>query len=169
MVFRNPAELNYRAVRNMGLAAWFGSSLMGLSGLVAASNSQQEPGDRHRVLDAGWKGSRGLLAGSVAAYLFGTGLVRFDGDVFDKDNRPRWMSEGVDDPVRTAVTITALAAALGAKSMRARGTKLYNKRGREAVEKAERLRRKSHALHAIVPAATGWLLYSHLKDDMRGR
>lgn len=169
MVLRNPAEVNYRAVRDMGLAAWFGSSLMGLAGLVAASESQQDPATRHRVLDAGWKGSRGLLAGSVAAYVLGTGLVRFDGQILDKNNNPRWMTEGVEDPARTAVLITALTAAIWAKRTRAKGTKLYKKHGRGAVERAERLRRRSHALHTVVPAATGWLLYSHLKQDMRRR
>ena len=169
MVFRNPSEVNYRAVRDMGLAAWFGSSLMGLAGLVPASKSQDDPGDRHRVLDAGWKGSRGLLTGAIGAYIVGTGLVRFDGKMLDPQGNPLWVQKGVEDPARTAVTVTALVAAVGAKRLRAKGTKLYKKHGRGAVDKAERLRKQSHLLHSVVPAATGWLLYSHLKQDMRRR
>ncbi len=169
MVFRNPAEVNYRAVRDMGLAAWFGGSLMGLAGLVSASKSQQDPGERHHVLDAGWKGSRWFLAGAITAYLVGTGLVRFDGEMLGRNNVPRWIQEGPENPARTATTIVALLAAVGAKWLRAEGTKLYMNQGSAAVDQAERLRKQAHALHAVVPAATGWLLYSHLKQDMRRR
>ncbi|MDR7299895.1 hypothetical protein [Haloactinomyces albus] len=169
MIFRNPAEVNYRAIRDMGLAAWFGSSLMGLAGLVPASESQPDAATRHRVLDAGWKGSRGLVAGSVTAYLAGTGLVRFQGKAFTANGVPRWITEGVENKARTAVTVVALSAAITAKRLRAEGSKLHDQHSGEgvAMEQAEKLRKMAHTMHVIVPAATGYLLYSHLKQDMR--
>ena len=169
MLFRNPAEVNYRAVRDMGLAAWFGGSLMGLAGLAAASESQPDAASRHRVLDAGWKGGRGLIAGSVTAYLAGTGLVRFNGKALEKNGVPKWISEGVEDPIRTGVTVVALGAAVTAKRLRAKGSRLYQQHAGEAAaeQHAEKLRRTAHVMHVIVPAATGYLLYSHLKQDMR--
>jgi hypothetical protein len=171
MVFRNPRELNYRAVRDMGLAAWFGGSLMNLAGLVAASESQPDPVQRQRVLDAGLVGSRGLVTGAVTAYLVGTGLVRFDGKILGADWVPKWVTAGVESKARTTVTIVALTAAIGAKRLRDKATKIYEQHGKDdrAVQQAEQLRRRSHVLHVVVPAATGWLLFSHLKQDMRRR
>jgi hypothetical protein len=171
VVFRNPPEVNYRAVRDMGLAAWFGGSLMNLAGLVPASESQPDPVQRHRVLDAGLRGSRGLVTAAVAAYLFGTGLVRFDGRPFDANGVPQWIAHGVESQARTAVTVVALGAAITAKRLRDKGAKLFESQPADsgAVQQAEQLRKRAHMMHVIVPAATGWLLYSHLKQDMRRR
>jgi hypothetical protein len=169
VVFRNPPEVNYRAVRDMGLAAWFGGSLMNLAGLVPASESQPDPAQRHRVLDAGLRGSRGLVTGAVTAYLLGTGLVRFDGSPFDANGVPKWATHGVESSARTAVTVVALGAAIAAKRLRDKSAKLFESQQSDpgAVQQAERLRKRAHAMHVVVPAATGWLMYSHLKQDMR--
>jgi hypothetical protein len=168
VIFRNPPDINYRAVRDMGLAAWFGGSLMNLAGLVPASESQPDPEQRHRVLDAGLRGSRGLLTGAISAYLLGTGLVRFDGRPFDANGAPKWIASGVESAPRTAVTVVALCAALTAKRLRDKSAKILESQRTDsgAVEEAEKLRMKAHLMHVVVPAATGWLLYSHLKQDM---
>lgn len=76
----------------------------------------------------------------------------------------------MESPARTAVTVVALVAAVTAKRLRDRAGKIHesSRDDREAVEQAERLRMRGHLMHVIVPAATGWLLYSHLKQDMHG-
>lgn len=169
MAFRNPPEVNFRAIRDMGLAAWFGSSLMGLDILThGVSNALDDPVQRSKVIDAGWRGSRGLTAGAVTAYVVGTGLVRYEGKPFN-GAVPRWISEGPDSPVRAALTGAALFASLVARDVRHRGDKLLQQRGRyssEARDKARNMERMGHLLHAFVPAATGALLFSHLKQDM---
>ncbi|MDN5750526.1 MAG: hypothetical protein L0H64_18790 [Pseudonocardia sp.] len=171
MITRNRPEVNFRAIRDMGLAAWFGGSLMNLAGLVPASESQPDPVQRHRVYDAGMRGGRGLLTGSVAAYLVGTGMVRFDGKVMGRNGVPRWVEEGVEDKTRTALTVVALGSAVVARTLRDRATKKLDQQGADGktLQEVEHLRRSGHVFHAIVPAAVGALMYSHLKQDMRRR
>jgi hypothetical protein len=94
-----------------------------------------------------------------------------DGKMLDNTVVPRWIAAGAESKARTAVPIVALTAAIGAKKLRDKGTKISERRGNEdgALQEVEQLRRRAHVLHAVVPAATGWLLFSHLKQDMRRR
>ncbi|CCG01197.1 hypothetical protein [Blastococcus saxobsidens] len=178
-MFRNPPEVNYRAVRDMGLAAWFGSSLMGLGVLGhAIPDAISEMRERHRVVDAGWKGTRGLTAGAVTAYVVGQGLVRFDGKPF-QDGMPRWLTEGPESPLRACLTGTALGAAVAA--MRARdkslkqleqgpgtaGTAVTAVATTEDPPEVARRVKTGRVLHTITAACTGALMYSHLKEEMQ--
>jgi uncharacterized membrane protein len=43
-----------RTVHDLGLAAWFGGSLMGAIGLNGASKEVDDPRQRARVANAGW-------------------------------------------------------------------------------------------------------------------
>ncbi|MGY1711934.1 hypothetical protein ACI8AC_20750 [Geodermatophilus sp. SYSU D00758] len=173
------AERDFRAIRDMGLAAWWGSSLAGLGTILrGVGGAIDDPAERARVVDAAWKASRGLTAGAVTAYVVGVGLVRFEGKPLDENGVPRWLTEGPEDTGRAVVTGVALAAAVAARSVRRRGDKIYEEHAPEGggttrplsraeKERAERLDRIGHALHVIVPAATGWLMFSHLKQDMQ--
>lgn len=174
-MFRNPPEVNYRAVRDMGLAAWFGSSLMGLGVLGhAIPDAISETRERHRVVDAGWKGTRGLTAGAVTAYVVGVGLVRFDGKPF-QDGMPRWLTEGPESPLRACLTGTALGAAVAARKAREKGLAELERQPATAdavattedpPEVARRVR-TGRVLHAITAACTGALMYSHIKEEMK--
>ena len=44
-----------RSLHDLGAAAWFGGSLMGVTGLHGASGAIREPEDRARVASAGWQ------------------------------------------------------------------------------------------------------------------
>ncbi|TFV63991.1 hypothetical protein E4P41_03245 [Geodermatophilus sp. DF01-2] len=185
----NRAQINYRAIRNMGLAAWWGSSLMGLGSLLrGVGGAIDDPVERARVVDAGWKASRGLIAGSVTAYVVGTGMVRYDGKPL-QNGVPRWLTDGPESPLRAFLTATALGAAVAARTVREKGDRMLQQGGQtsgtagqvtaggqagtstqvspQTLEQAQRMDRIGHALHVAVPAATGWLMYSHLKQDMR--
>ena len=176
-MFRNPPEVNYRAVRDMGLAAWFGSSLMGLGVLGhAIPDAIAETRERHRVVDAGWKGTRGLTAGAVTAYVVGVGLVRFDGKPFE-NGMPRWLTEGPESPLRACLTGTALGAAVAAKKAREKGLAELERHPatagtvattEEPSEVARRVK-TGRVLHVITAACTGALMYSHLKEEMQGK
>lgn len=166
-MFRSSAAVDYRAIRDMGLAAWWGSSLMGLAALVPASESQQDPAARHKVMDAGWRGSRGFLTGAIGAYVVGVGLVRFDGKPFESNGKPRWISEGVECVPRSIAVGTALAASIAAKRLRDKEGKIYEQPmpSHEAIAEAGELRRRAHTVRAVVPIALGWLLFHHIKQD----
>jgi hypothetical protein len=191
-VTKSRAQINYRAIRNMGLAAWWGSSLMGLGSLLrGVGGAIDDPVERARVVDAGWKASRGLTAGAVTAYVVGVGLVRYDGKPLD-NGVPRWLTDGPESPLRACLTATALGAAVAARKAREKGDRMLQQGGQgsggagpagqgsaggsagtsvqpspQSLQEAQRLDRIGHALHVVVPAATGWLIYSHLKQDMQ--
>jgi hypothetical protein len=172
IIFREPRETNFRALRDMGLAAWWGSSLGTLASLHAAADAEDDPAERYQVLDRGMKAQRGFMAASVAAYVIGGQLVRF-GRVVDSNGVPMWMSKGMESPARAAALAGALASSVAAKRLRTNGMKKYEEDRRSGgtgeVEEAERLSRIATALHSVVPAAVGWLLYSQIKEDARAR
>lgn len=60
-----------RAIHDLGLAAWFGGSLMGAVGLNAAAKQVTEPTERIQVANAGWARWTPVNAAGIAAYLGG--------------------------------------------------------------------------------------------------
>ena len=171
VIFRETREVNYRAVRNMGLAAWWGASLFGLGGVERAAEEEKDPLERFKVVDRSWRYSRPFMAAAVGSYVLGTELVRFDGKVVDNHGVPLWMTKGVESKSRVAALVVALVAAIASRKLREQGTEIYENERRRGntgeSEEAERLRTQSNLLHAVVPAAVGWLLYSHTKEDAK--
>lgn len=60
-----------RILHDVGLAAWFGGSLMGAIGLNGASNDVKDPTDRARVASAGWAKWAPVSAVAIGAHLLG--------------------------------------------------------------------------------------------------
>lgn len=60
-----------RTMHDLGLATWFGGSLMGAVGLNAAAAEVTEPTDRLRVANAGWARWTPVNAAGIAAYVLG--------------------------------------------------------------------------------------------------
>src|SRR5919108_6292631 len=66
-----------RTLHDLGLAAWFGGSLMGAAGLNGAAAVVQDPGQRLRVANSGWARWTPLNLAGIAAHLAGgAGLTR---------------------------------------------------------------------------------------------
>lgn len=66
-----------RSLHDLGLAAWFGGTLMGAVGLNGASTDVADPMDRSRVAAAGWSRWSPLNAVAIGAYAIGgAGLLR---------------------------------------------------------------------------------------------
>ncbi|WP_432477982.1 hypothetical protein [Nocardioides sp. GXQ0305] len=100
-----------RSLHDVGLAAWFGSSLMGAVGLNGAAAAAHDPQERLRLAGIGWKKWQPFDAAAVGAHLVGgTGLLA--------TNKARIATQ----PGARAVTVvkTALTGA-------AVGLSLYNK------------------------------------------
>jgi hypothetical protein len=58
-----------RFVHDLGLAAWFGGSLMGAIGVNGAANDVKDPADRVRVASAGWARWAPWSALAIGAHL----------------------------------------------------------------------------------------------------
>jgi hypothetical protein len=105
-----------RSLHDLGLATWFGGSLMGAVGLNGAAADVEEPRQRLRVATSGWNRWTPVNLAGIAAHLAG-------GAVLLGANKGRVASQqGVAKAtvVKTALTGAALAAtawsrALGAK------------------------------------------------------
>ena len=105
-----------RSLHDLGLATWFGGSLMGAVGLNGAAATVEEPKQRLRVANSGWNRWTPVNLAGIAAHLGG-------GAVLLGANKGRVASQqGVASAtvIKTALTGAALAAtawsrALGAK------------------------------------------------------
>jgi hypothetical protein len=108
-----------RSLHDLGLATWFGGSLMGAVGLNGAAAQVEEPKQRLRVANSGWNRWTPVNLAGIAAHVAG-GLILLGA------NKGRVASQqgvGQATVVKTALTGAALAAtawarALGPSSMR---------------------------------------------------
>ncbi|WP_375484761.1 hypothetical protein [uncultured Jatrophihabitans sp.] len=64
-----------RALHDVGVAAWFGGSLMGAVGLNGGANDIADPLDRSRVAAAGWARWAPVNAAAIGAHLIGGGAL----------------------------------------------------------------------------------------------
>jgi hypothetical protein len=105
-----------RSLHDVGLAAWFGGSLMGAVGLNRAAAQVDEPTQRLRVANAGWNRWTPVNLAGIAAHLAG-------GAVLLAANRQRLASQqgvGRASVVKTALTAAALAATAWSRALGAR-------------------------------------------------
>ena len=115
-----------RSLHDLGLAAWFGGSLMGAAGVNGAAAVVQDPNQRLRVANTGWARWTPLNLAGIAAHLAG-------GAVLLTANKGRVATQqGVAQATTVKTTLTVLA--LGATAWaRALGAKL-NQAGEVPVE-----------------------------------
>ena len=115
-----------RSLHDLGLAAWFGGSLMGAVGLNGAAAEVEEPKQRLRVANAGWNRWTPVNLAGIAAHLAG-------GAVLLAANKGRVAGQqGVAQATTAKTVLTVLALGATAWS-RALGAKL-NQAGEVAVE-----------------------------------
>jgi hypothetical protein len=94
-----------RSLHDLGLAAWFGGSLMGAVGLTGAAAVVDQPGQRLRVANAGWARWTPVNLAGIAAHLAG-GAVLLTG------NKGRLATQrGVATATVAKATVTGLALA----------------------------------------------------------
>lgn len=66
-----------RAAHDLGLAAWFGGSLMGAIGLNGAAKAVNDPRQRARVANAGWERWTPANLAAIGSYLVGGTVLTF--------------------------------------------------------------------------------------------
>jgi uncharacterized membrane protein len=95
-----------RSLHDLGLAAWFGGSLMGAVGLNGAAAKASDPSERAKIATAGWKRWAPVNAGAIGAHLAGGAMIV-------AANRKRIAGQagvGTWTTAKTALTVAALAA-----------------------------------------------------------
>ena len=150
-----------RSLHDLGLAAWFGGSLMGAVGLNGAAAEVEEPKQRLRVATAGWNRWTPVNLAGIAAHVAG-------GAVLLGANKGRVASQqGVAQAtvVKTALTGAALAAtawsrALGVKLDQAGQVPVEGgtEPGGETPEDVATVQRQLKVLQWVIPALTGAVL-----------
>jgi len=150
-----------RSLHDLGLATWFGGSLMGAVGLNGAAAEAEEPKQRLRVANAGWNRWTLVNLAGIAAHVVG-------GAVLLGANKGRVASQqGVAQAtvVKTALTGAALAAtawsrALGAKLDEAGEVPVEGGTDPsiDTAEDVAKAQRQLRLLQWVVPALTGAVL-----------
>jgi hypothetical protein len=93
-----------RTLHDVGLAAWFGGSLMGAAGLNGAAAVVEDPAQRLRVANSGWARWTPLNLAGIAAHLAG-------GATLVGANKGRLAGQegvGAASKVKAALTVAAL-------------------------------------------------------------
>ena len=150
-----------RSLHDLGLATWFGGSLMGAVGLNGAAADVEEPKQRLRVATAGWNRWTPVNLAGIAAHVVG-------GAVLLGANTGRVASQqGVAQATvaKTALTGAALAAtawsrALGAKLDQAGEVPVEGSTEPSAAtpEDVVKAQRQLKVLQWVIPALTGAVL-----------
>jgi hypothetical protein len=150
-----------RSLHDLGLAAWFGGSLMGAVGLNGAAGEVEEPKQRLRVANAGWNRWTPVNLAAIAAHVAG-------GTVLLGANKGRVASQQGDAQAtvaKTALTGAALAATAWSRTL---GAKL-DQAGEIPVEggtdpsidtpeDVAKAQRQLKVLQWVIPALTGAVL-----------
>jgi hypothetical protein len=150
-----------RTLHDLGLAAWFGGSLMGATGVNGAAAVVEDPTQRLRVANSGWARWTPLNLAGIAAHLAG-------GAVLTGANKGRLVGQpgvAAASTVKTALTLAALgttayARVLGKRLERAgdvpvEGGTTPNPATPEEVTRAQR---QLTALQWVIPVLTGAVL-----------
>jgi hypothetical protein len=151
------------AMHDLGLAAWFGGSLMGAIGVNGAAADVDDPRQRARVANAGWARWTPFNAVAIGAHLVG-------GAQLLKANKGRVATQqGVlaNTNVKMALTAGALAATgyarvLGKKMQKAGDVPVAggtNATGTTPPEVAK-AQKQLNALQWAIPGLTGAMLAS---------
>jgi hypothetical protein len=150
-----------RTLHDLGLAAWFGGSLMGATGVNGAAAAVQDPTQRLRVANTGWARWTPLNLAGIVAHLAG-------GAVLTGANKGRLAGQqgvAATSTIKTALTAAALgttayARLLGKKLERAgdvpvEGGTTPNQATPDEVTRAQR---QLTALQWVIPVLTGAVL-----------
>ena len=150
-----------RSLHDLGLATWFGGSLMGAVGLNGAAAEVEEPKQRLRVANAGWNRWTPVNLAGITAHVAG-GLILLGAN---KGRVAGQQGVGQATVVKTALTGAALAATAWSRAL---GTKL-DQAGEIPVEggtdpsgdtpqDVAKAQRQLKVLQWVIPALTGAVL-----------
>ena len=160
------------AMHDLGLAAWFGGSLMGAIGVNGAAADVDDPRQRARVANAGWARWTPINAVAIGAHLIG-------GAQLLKANKGRVATQqGVlaNTNLKMALTAGALAATgyarvLGKKMQKAGDVPVAGGTNATASTPPEiaKAQKQLNALQWAIPGLTGAILASSALHEEQQR
>jgi hypothetical protein len=150
-----------RSLHDVGLAAWFGGTLMGAVGLNGATAKAADPRERLRLSSLGWaKWSPVQLTAIVAHGIGGLGLI-----LSNKARLAGQPEARSNTRVKLAITGAAAAASLYSGILGATIGKHADEGGEGVTEpdakastKLAAAQRKQRVLQWLIPALTGILI-----------
>jgi hypothetical protein len=150
-----------RTLHDVGLAAWFGGSLMGAVGVNGAAAEAESPSERSKIANAGWARWTPVNLAAIAAHVTG-------GVLLTTGNKGRMAAQagvGQASAVKTVLTGAALVATgysriLGQKVMNAGTPPVQGatEPGPATPDDVAGAQRQLKALQWAIPALTGALL-----------
>jgi hypothetical protein len=153
-----------RSMHDLGLATWFGGSLMGAVGLNGAAAEVEEPSQRLRVANSGWNRWTPVNLAGIAAHVVG-------GTVLLAANKGRVAGQqGVAQATvaKTALTGAALVATAWSRALGAKLDQAGDGRGvpveggtepsGDTPEDVAKAQRQLKVLQWVIPALTGAVL-----------
>jgi hypothetical protein len=150
-----------RSMHDLGLATWFGGSLMGAVGLNSASAAVEKPKDRVRVANAGWARWTPVNLAAIGAYVVGGAALTWS----NRDRLRAQQGVGQVSLVKTGVSALALAATaysryLGQKIMDAGETPVRDAvtPDEETPPEVAKAQRQLKVLQWAIPAHVGALI-----------
>ena len=154
-----------RTLHDVGLAAWFGGTLMGATGLNGAAADVDDPRQRARVANAGWARWTPVNAAAIGAHLVGGAMLvqQNKGRLAGQKGVGSW-TLGKTVLTGGALAATAYSRVLGQKLLKggdfpaAGGTEPTTGTPPELAGAQKQLK----ALQWVIPALTGGLVYGNV-------
>jgi hypothetical protein len=147
-----------RSLHDVGLAAWFGGSLMGAVGLNGAAATVDQPEQRLRVANTGWARWTPVNLAGIAAHVTG-GAVLLAGNKGRLATQRGVPSATVAKAALTGLALgaTAYSRALGARLMRAGDAPVEGGTtpADETPSDLAQAQRQLTVLQWVIPALTG--------------
>ena len=150
-----------RTMHDVGLASWFGGSLMGAVGLNGAAGEVSEPGQRARVVNAGWARWTPVNLGAIGVHALGAiQLTRANKGRLGAQRGVAAAAIAKGALTTAALAATAYARVLGQRVMSAGDVPVESGAvpAAETPPDVERAQSQLRMLQWAIPALTGSVL-----------
>jgi hypothetical protein len=153
-----------RSLHDVGVAGWFGGSLMGAVALNGASKDVSDPAERAKIASSGWARWTPFAAAAIGAHLLGGGGLL----LAHRDRVRNQPGVGANTAVKTALTLAALGTTaysglLGARLGRAADAKAFDSEGgtvpgESTPDEVAKIQQQLRVLQWATPVLTGALV-----------
>ncbi len=155
------SDLTVRSMHDLGLAAWFGGSLMGAVGLNGATAEARDPQERTRLSSLGWARWAPVQVTAIGVHAIGgVGLIAANRSRLKHDS-----DSATNTQIKTALTIAAAGITLysglqGRKvgQLQEEGAAGATEPHAGASDELASAQKQLKALQWAIPAVTGVLL-----------